>query len=221
MIDTIFVPRGAEERAVRKALARAGSPVRIVVTGIGPLAGERAAREALAGPTIGAALITGLCGVLAPGFAVGETLVYGELARQDGPALLLDRELARHVAERLPRAQTGIRGLASERVVTTARDKLQLGERYRAQAVDMESGAIAERLRERRVGVCVARVASDGASDDLPDLEMALDGSGGIDIFALALAMVRRPLAGFRLARDGTRALAALERTVYAVIAQR
>ncbi len=218
MIDTIFVPRGAEERAVRKALARAASPVRVVVTGIGPLAGARAAREALAGPTLDAALITGLCGVLSPAFAVGETLVYGELAHADEPAFVLDAALARHVAERLPNAQTGIRGLASDRVVTTAREKQQLGARYRAQAVDMESRAIALRLHARRVDVCVARVASDDAHDDLPELDMALDGSGGIDTFALALAMLRRPLAGARLARNGSRALAALEHTVYAIV---
>lgn len=218
MIDTIFVPRGAEERAVRKALARAGCPVRVVVSGIGPLAGERAAREALAGPTLDAALVTGLCGVLSPAFAVGETLVYGELAHANEPTFFLDRALSGRVAERLPSAQTGIRGLGSDRVVTTAREKLRLGARYRAQAVDMESRAIAKRLQARRVAVCVARVASDGAFDDLPDLDMALDGSGGIDRFALVLAMLRRPLAGGRLARNGSRALAALEQTVYAIV---
>ncbi|GAC1309890.1 MAG: hypothetical protein NVSMB19_23860 [Vulcanimicrobiaceae bacterium] len=218
MIDTIFVPRGSEERAVRKAVARAGSHVRIVITGIGPLAGERAAREALAGPTLDAALVTGLCGVLSPAFAVGDTLVYSELAHAHEPPVVLDPALAQSVSERLPDALTGIRAIASERVVTTAREKLQLGERYRAQAVDMESRAIVQRLSERRIGVCVARVASDGVFDDLPELDRALDGSGGIDGFALALAMLRRPLAGARLARNGSRALAALERTVFAIV---
>lgn len=218
MIDTIFVPRGSEERAVRRALARAGSPVRVVVTGIGPLAGERAAREALAGPTLDAALITGLCGVLSPAFAVGETLVYGEIVGDgDGGEIVLDRALARVVCERVAAAQSGLRAVASDRVITRSAEKLRLGRQYRAQAVDMESHAIAGFLAASGVAVCVARVASDGAGDDLPDLDMALDGSGGIDGFALGLAMLRRPLAGLRLARNGSRALGALERTIFEI----
>lgn len=218
MIDTIFVPRGAEESAVRRALARAGSPVRVVVTGIGPLAGERAAREALAGPTLDAALVTGLCGVLSPAFGVGETLVYGELAHEREPTMELDRTLARHIATCVPGAQTGIRGIESEYVVTTSYEKLGLGKRYAAQAVDMESRAIAEGLSERGVAVAVVRIASDGAFDDLPDLGRAMNGSGGIDGFALFLAMLRHPVAGARLARNGTRALAALERTIFEIV---
>jgi len=220
VIDTIFVPRGAEERAVRRALARAKSPVRVVACGIGPLAGTRAAREALAGPTLDAALVTGLCGILSPAFSVGETLVYGELTGPGTTSFALDRTLARAIARRLPGAQTGIRAVSSDRVITSAHEKRRLGERHQAQAVDMESRAIVEGLRERNVAVCVARVASDGAFDDLPDLDKALDGSGGVDGFALALAMLRRPYAGARLARNGTRALAGLERTVYTIFSK-
>lgn len=217
MIDTIFVPRGSEARAVRRALARAGSPVRVVDTGIGPLAGERAAREALAGPTLDAALITGLCGVLSPAFAVGETLVYGEIVSDGEGTLVLDRALARAVCARLPGAQSGLRAVASHDVITRSSEKLRLGKEHGAQAVDMESRAIAGFLAASGVAVCVARVASDGLSGDLPDLDMALDGSGGIDGFALGLAMMRRPLAGLRLAYNGARALGALEGAIFAL----
>ncbi|GAC1307438.1 MAG: hypothetical protein NVSMB21_11430 [Vulcanimicrobiaceae bacterium] len=218
MIDTIFVPRGSEVRAVRRALLRARSSIRVVITGVGPLAGDRAAREALAGPTLDAALVTGLCGVLSPAFEVGETLVYAEFVAAASPPLVLNRTLATLVASRVPGAQTGIRAFASQRVIAAAAEKVALGRRHDAQAVDMESRAIAERLRERDVAVCVARVASDGAAHDMPDLDRALDGSGGIDAFALALAMLRRARAGARLARHGTRALAALERAVFAIV---
>ena len=218
MIDTIFVPRGAEERAVRRALGRAGAPQRVVVTGIGPLAASLAVHDALAGPTMGRALVVGLCGLLSPAFAVGETLVYGEIVSASEATVTIDRALASDVARTLGRVQSGIRALGVADVVTSGFEKLDLGRRYNAQAVDMESLPIVRALQRAGVAVAVARVGSDAASDDLPDLHMALDGSGGLDGFALALAMLRRPVAGARLARNGTRALAALEATIGALL---
>jgi len=103
--------------------------------------------------------------------------------------------------------------------VTSGFEKLDLGRRYDAQAVDMESLPLVRYLQRAGVAVAVARVGSDAASDDLPDLHMALDGSGGLDSFALALAMLRRPIAGARLARNGTLALAALEAMIGALVA--
>ena len=219
MIDTIFVPRGAEERAVRRALGRAAAPQRVVATGIGPLAASLAVHDALAGPTMGRALVVGLCGLLSPAFAVGETLVYGEIVSATEATVTIDRELASDVARTLGRIQSGIRALGVADVVTSGFEKLDLGRRYDAQAVDMESLPIVRALQRAGVAVAVARVGSDAASDDLPDLHMALDGSGGLDGFALALAMLRRPVAGARLARNGTRALAALEATIGVLLA--
>jgi hypothetical protein len=65
----------------------------------------------------------------------------------------------------------------------------------------------------------VARVGSDAAGDDLPAVDRALDGSGGMDGFALALAMLREPPAGARLAFGATRALRELERVIAAIAA--
>ncbi len=225
MIDTIFVPRGAEAAAVRRGIARVASHVRVVETGIGPHAASLAVRDALAGPTMSRVLVTGLCGSLTPAFAVGEALVYGEIVAdgdRDGVArgetFTLDRTLAGEVAAAIGDVQSGVRAVAVDDVVVHASAKAELGARYGAQAVDMESLAVARGLRDAAVTVAVARVASDGVTDDLPDLHMALDGSGGLDGFALALAMTRRPLAGFHLARNGTRALAALQETIGAVL---
>jgi nucleoside phosphorylase len=219
VISTIFVPRGAEADAVRRAAARARSNVRVVETGIGPIAAGRAADEAIAAAPIGTALVTGLCGLLSPSFSVGDALVYGEIARgSDGVALALARDLGGALATKIPHAQTGIRALASERIVTSAREKTLLGERTNADAVDMESLAIVECLQRRNVPVAVVRVASDGSNDTLPELDRALDGAGGMDGLALALAMLRRPVSGFRLAVNGTRALRALRDCVEALL---
>jgi hypothetical protein len=73
-------------------------------------------------------------------------------------------------------------------------------------------------LQRRNVPVAVVRVASDGSNDTLPELDRALDGAGGMDGLALALAMLRRPVSGFRLAVNGTRALRALRDCVEALL---
>ncbi len=85
----------------------------------------------------------------------------------------------------------------------------------------MESYAIAQRLHRARVAVAVLRVGSDAVIDDLPDIYRAFDGSGGIDRFALLLAMLRKPRAGAHLARNGLRALGSLQSTVYALFRPR
>ena len=219
MIDAIFVPRGAEEGAVRSALARARADVRVVVMGIGPAAAARAADGILAAMRPRNALVAGLCGLLSPAFVVGDTLVYREIARAGERPLVLEPALGDAVAARVPGAQTGIRALASERIVGLAVEKLALGRETGADAVDMESYDVAVRLQRAGIATAVVRVASDGVADDLPDLAAALDGAGGVDGRRLAIAMLRRPRAGAALARNGMRALRDLRRAVYAIVA--
>ncbi|MBD5635595.1 MAG: hypothetical protein IAI49_14050 [Candidatus Eremiobacteraeota bacterium] len=218
MIETIFVPRGAEADAVRTAAARAKSPVRVVETGIGSLAARNAADEALRVGACGTTLVTGLCGLLSPAFAVGEALVYRELRRDGAPPIELERALGDALAAKLPGSQTGIRAFESDRIVEAPEAKLALHRRTAGEAVDMESYALADRLQRRGVSLAVVRIGSDGARDALPELDRALNGSGGMDATALLLAMLRKPAAGARLAVNGTRALRALRRAVEAIL---
>ena len=217
MIDAIFVSRGSEERAVRRALARARCGARVVVTGIGSRAAARAVTD-LRDVTLGGALVTGLCGLLSGAFAVGDALLYASVRDGNAPLVTFDRALSETVAQRVPGVQTGIRAVHAPGIVTRAADKRALHERFRADAVDMESLSLAAALQSRDVPVAALRIGSDGVDETLPELDRALDGSGGIDGFALTLAMLRRPVAGARLALHGMRALAALEAAVYAVM---
>ncbi len=218
MIDAIFVPRGAEARAVRGAATRAGSNVRIIEIGFGPAAARAAADAALSeGGSLRSALVTGVCGLLSPAFAVGETLVYAELLAEGFAPIVLDGATAETLGTLLPGAQTGIRAVASERIVTTAEAKRDLFAHTSAEAVDMETYAVAERLAAAGVAVGALRVGSDAAGDDLPDIAGAL-GPKGLDGPALALAMLRDPPAGLRLIRGGLRALGALRHSIEAVL---
>lgn len=219
VIDTIVVPRGAEADAVRRALSRARASVRVVTTGIGPYAAALAAEGALRDAPRNV-LVTGLCGLLSPAFVVGDVLVYRDVRRDGEPALALDAALSDALAARSSGAQTGIHALASERVVTSSAVKALLARRSGADAVDMETHAIARVMGAAGARVAAVRVASDAVTDELPDLDRALDGSGGLDGLALALAMLRRPRAGVRLALGATRALRALERALYSLVAR-
>jgi nucleoside phosphorylase len=221
VIDAIFVPRGAEADAVRAGLGPEPSPVRIFTTGMGPRAALRAANEAIAaGPPIRRALVTGLCGLLSDSLAVGDALAYGEVRHPHAHPILLERLLIDLVAERVPGMQSGIRAVHSDTIVCSAAAKADLAARFDAEAVDMESFALVERLHRSGIAVAIVRVGSDAARHDLPDLERARDGAGGLDTSAVLLAMVRRPLAGARLAANGVRALGALRRTVSALVAR-
>jgi len=217
LIDAVLVPRGAEERAVRRALSRARRDIAVFASGIGPRAAARAADEAAAAP-VRQALATGLCGLLSPAFAVGDILVYRDVCRLDMTKLELDRDLSVAVAARLRNVQSGIHALESDRLITRAREKRTLRERYGADAVDMETWTTARRLQDAGVALAALRVGSDGPGDDLPDLNRAVTSGGGINGLSFARACARRPVATLKLARNGMQALRALERAVFELV---
>jgi nucleoside phosphorylase len=217
MIDTVFVPRGPEERAVRRGLGPSGSRVAIVATGIGGRAAGLAAETALASDLPPSrVLVTGLCGLLSPAFRVADVLLYAWIASADG-STQTNAALSAEIHDVVGAAQSGIRALAVDRIVTRAREKRALGVQTGAHAADMESYALVERLGREGISVAVLRAASDAAGDDLPDLNAALDGSGGLESTALAIAMLRDPLAAARMARNALAALRALERAFRAI----
>ncbi len=218
MFEAIFVPRGAEEGAVRRALRGRRAPA-VWASGIGPAAAARAVAEALKGGAPATALVTGLCGLLSPSFAVGDLLLYATVTRADGTTLSCDPELAAQLGQRLRGAQTGIAAYASESIVARSADKRALAARCGVAAVDMESFAFVEGLQRAGTRVAVLRVGSDGVAEDLPDLSRGVDAEGTLRSSALALAMLSKPLAGARMAANGLRALGELERALRVIVA--
>ena len=132
---------------------------------------------------------------------------------------LIDAALLRALEAALPSARR-VRGVESPAIVTSPAAKTALAAHSGAQAVDMESFALVERLQRSGVAAAVVRVGSDRSNDELPDLSRALDAAGNLHPLHAARALLRRPAAGFRLARNGMRALAVLERTVERLGAQ-
>jgi nucleoside phosphorylase len=218
VIDAIFVPRGAEEGVVRRALRGHDRPA-VWTSGIGPAAAARSVAEALTHGAPATALVTGLCGLLTPSYAVGDLLVYATLTRADGATLTCDADLAAQLAQRLQGAQTGIAAYASESIVARSADKRALAARSGVAAVDMESFAFVEGLQRAGTRVAVLRAGSDGAADDLPDLSRGVDENGTLSSSALALAMLSNPVAGVRMAANALRALRQLQRALRLIFA--
>ncbi len=198
---------------MRSAVARGKFNLRIELTGIGSAAAARAAEAALTTAGMRAAVVVGLCGFLVPELSVGEVALYGSIRSLAGGSLAIDPDALRELVSALPFARR-VRALESSSIVTSPRAKAELALRFGAQAVDMESFALVERLQRAGIVAGVVRIGSDGSGDDLPDFAAALDGRGGLDPWKAARAMLRRPAAGLQLARNGLRALAQLERTV-------
>lgn len=211
MIDAILVPRGIEARAVRRGLGRHHAAWFVFATRAG-IAAASAVDEALAR---GAkrVLIVGLCGSLDPAFAPGDVLVYDSIQTAAGATIVSDADLTMTIVRAVKQARYGVRGLEVERVVTRADEKAQLAERSGAQAIDMETGAIASRLRAAGIAFAVLRCVSDGAGGDLPDIGGAF-GAGGIKPFAVARAMLVAPRRAMRLISGGLRGLRSLRRAI-------
>lgn len=191
--------------------------MRVVESGIGAESARASAESALGCVALADALVVGLCGATAPFIAAGDVLVYGSIERPSGERIGLDPGLVRDVQTRLSGAHAGMRGLSVDAVVSSADRKRELFARG-IDAVDMESFAVAERLRAATVRTAIVRAASDGPDDDLPDFSAAIDANGKLRGGAVAAAMLRRPHAAWRMSAAALRALRAIERSVAALL---
>ena len=211
MIDAVFVPRGAEECAVRAGLRRS---VAICPMRIGSSSATAAAEAAIASGAPRRVLVTGLCGSLDARFRPADVLLYASIEGTDGVSLATDLDLTAAVQRAVPGALSGIRALSVGHIVTRATEKRALAQRHGCHAIDMESLALLARLRRAGSSVAVLRVVSDGVDDDLPDLNAALDVAGNLDPKALARVCFFSPIAALRMTLGATRGLRQLRRSV-------
>ncbi len=215
MIDAVFVPRGAEERAVRAGLRRS---VAIYPIGIGSSSATAAAEAVSASGAPRRVLVTGLCGSLDARFRPGDVLLYASIEDTDGVPLATDSDLTAAIQRAVPGALSGIRALSVDHIVTRATEKRALAQHRGCHVIDMESLTLLARLHRAGSSVAVLRVVSDGVDDDLPDLNAVLDVAGHLDPKALARVCLFSPLATLRLTRGAFRALRALRRSLHSMV---
>jgi nucleoside phosphorylase len=185
---------GIEHLALRTGGRRAArSRVRVLRTGMGPKAAERATRQALAEPALAdaAVLATGFCAGLAPGMHPGDLVVAGQTRDAhgstpcDGTELLV-KELVKAVPGRT--VHTGPL-IGSDHVVRGPErgDLLATG----AIAVDMESAATL-RTAAAAAGTVRRPVAAVRVVVDSPEHELVRIGTlrGGLSAFRVLRAVL-------------------------------
>lgn len=172
--------------------------LRVLLTGMGAVKAHRAVQAALSAVHPAVVLSCGFAGGLDPALARGDVVFAA-----DPGFVWRDRLLA---AGARP-----VKFHCAERIAATATEKRQLRESTGADAVEMESAAIAAECRRRGVPCATVRVISDAAGEDLPvDFNRFLGPDHRLALLRLLCAALRRPglLRGLLELRRTTRAAA-------------
>lgn len=133
----------------------------------------------------------GMTGALVDGLAIGDWVIAdrlsGAIERDCDPAWVAG------LSARLPAARVG-GFFADGRMIDTVAEKLALGERHRALAVDMESHVAGAVAAERGLPFAIVRCVSDGARHLLPHaITVSMRPDGGVDTRAMFASLARRP----------------------------
>jgi nucleoside phosphorylase len=148
----------------------------------------------------------GLAGALAGDLEPGVLVTAREIVAEDGARLWAGEPLS------VPGARTGVL-CAAGRVVDDPGERRALAARTAADAVDMESAALA--ATGRLAGA--VKAISDTPARRLGRLARAATPAGDVDWSALAAAVATQPLLSLRAARAARRGLVSLERAAAAL----
>ncbi len=162
----------------------------VVVAGGGDPVGLRARIERAAAGTAGI-MSYGMCGALTDGLVIGDWVIGERLA--GAVDAVCDPDWAAALAAKLPGARLG-GYFADGRMIDTVAEKLALGERHAALAVDMESQVAAAVAAERGLPFAILRCVSDGARHLLPHaITVSMRPDGGVDGRAMLRSLAARP----------------------------
>jgi Phosphorylase superfamily len=216
-IQIILVPQGSECRAVCRSLNQISvkPSVKPIVKAI-PVGVDAVTRYLQQLQQTGffhpqqQVLVMGLCGSLSDYFLTGEMVLYRECVDGTGSgSRACDRSLTTQLQVQLKTAM--VRGLTSDRVISNAQEKRDLGQSHQADVVDMEGLAVLAVLSQIGIAVAMLRVISDDCHHNLPDLSLALGAEGNLKALPVAIAMLRQPIAATHLIRGALRGLKQLE----------
>jgi nucleoside phosphorylase len=161
----------------------------VVVGGGDPIALRRRIEAASQGAS--GIMSFGMTGALVDGLAIGDWVVGNRLA--GALDLACDPEWAAALLARMPGARPG-GFFADGRMIDTVAEKLALGERHDALAVDMESHVAGAIAVERGLPLAILRCVSDGARHLLPHaITVSMRPDGGVDARAMLRSLVSRP----------------------------
>lgn len=155
-------------------------------------------------------LVMGLCGSLKAQLRIGDRVLYKSCL--DGSGVWeCDRVLTTQIQQRLQEEIPLVQAFTSDRILSSAHEKQQLGQFHQADVVDMEGSAILTTLAQAGCAIAMLRVVSDDTDHDLPDLSVAISPEGRIRSLPLAIAMMHQPIAALRLIRGSLKGLQTLQ----------
>jgi hopanoid-associated phosphorylase len=179
------------------------SPGLEVVAGGGDHARLEAALDRLA-PGARGIISTGIAGALAPGLRPGDWVVASSVLDGGAPVPTNTAWTAR-LAAGLAARQGAILGM--DEMVAEAAGKAALHRNTGALSVDMESHIAARIARRHGLPFAAARVISDAADRSLPPAaRVGMRPDGGMDLPAVLLSLLARPLQLPALIRTGLEA---------------
>ena len=162
----------------------------VVVAGGGDPVGLHAKIEAAVADAAGI-VSYGMAGALADGLKIGDWVVGDRLS--GAIDLECDSEWAAALLAKLPGARAG-GFFADGRMIDTVAEKLALGERHHALAVDMESHVAGAVAAERGLPFAIVRCISDGARHLLPQaITFSMRPDGGVDGRAMLRSLASSP----------------------------
>ncbi|CAD5965985.1 phosphorylase family protein [Planktothrix agardhii] len=221
----ILVPQGQEYRAVLKGLQPINSStIKVLPIPIGSQYLTVYLKTWLNSEVVNSrssiqVLVLGLCGSLSPNLQVGDVVIYQNclplMSRDFGEdpkdiTFPWDYDLALFLHQKLISSHL-VRGLTTDRVITTATEKQKLSQLDPVEVVDMEGLIILEFLTKAGIKAAMVRVVSDDFSQDLPDLTPAIDHHGRLKIFPLIKVLLQHPVQGLKLIKSGLKSLAILQ----------
>ncbi|MBN3898150.1 MAG: phosphorylase [Nostoc sp. NOS(2021)] len=210
-INTILVPQGAEYKAVCRAFRGVTGSIPTVIAipvGMKPLLKYLQQGQFLAPKS--RVLIMGICGSLSDRYKVGDIVLYQDCVYQ-GKQQECDRTFTAQLHSSISEKVSLVKSMTSDRVIWSAAEKRRLGETLAADVVDMEGFTALEFFNAAGITVAILRVVSDDCQHNIPDLTPAINSDGSLNPLALAIAMLRQPLAATRLIRGSLTALKVLE----------
>jgi adenosylhomocysteine nucleosidase len=158
----------------------------LVANGPGPKLAAEAVRAALGAETVDAIVSTGFCGGLDPSLRAGD-LVCG--------TRILDCDADEDFEAPAVEGWRPVRMTCGDRVIQTAKEKRRLRERTGADAVDMESAAIAREARRHAKPFFCLRIVTDTAGEDFAnDFNASRDSEGRFAKGAVVRRALARPL---------------------------
>jgi nucleoside phosphorylase len=219
----------AGEGAVRTPVHCGSNDVVLIVSGMGPSNARSKADLALGFEAEqsprgkpDAVLIIGLCGGLTKSLSEGSVVAYTACKSTEAakPTLACSKKSLESVVTLL--ASAGIVcaravGITSARIATNRQERLMLAESGAA-VVDMESYSILEAAAGARIPVAVLRVVSDSLDRVLPNLNRALDDTGGLDDRKALRVALGSPVRTLRLLAANKRAMQGLTKALEIVL---